>query len=71
MWIILAFSVCLAAQPDRCEDRELTFSTYDVTILQCQAQGLAMLAQWASTHPRWKISGRYRCRIRRNDEGEA
>jgi hypothetical protein len=61
MWIVLSFTACLVSSPAQCETRELAFSADSVTVTQCQHQGVAMLAQWAVKHPRWRISGSYRC----------
>jgi hypothetical protein len=66
MWIVLSFTACLVSSPAQCETRELTFSADSVTVTQCQHQAVAMLAQWAVQHPRWRVSGNYRCSTTRD-----
>lgn len=58
--IILAFTVCLSANPAHCEQRELAYSAYDVTILQCVYGSQHQLAKWAADHPKWTVK-KHRC----------
>jgi hypothetical protein len=70
MWIVLSFTACLVSSPAQCEPRELAYSADYLTVTQCQSQGVFMLAQWAVQHPRWQVSGSYRCSTTRAREVE-
>ena len=71
MWIVLSFTACLVSSPTQCEPRELAFPADTTTVMHCQSQGVIMLAQWAVQHPRWQISGSYKCSTTRGREVEA
>lgn len=57
--IELIFMACLATMPDHCRERSLLFS--DITVGICTMQSQAVLADWSSRHPGWRIS-RWACR---------
>ena len=71
MWIVLSFTACLVSSPVQCEHRELSFSAESVTLMQCQAGSLAVLAEWAGKHPQWRITGRHSCSIGSSGEAKA
>ena len=56
--IELAFTVCLLAAPDRCEERRLLFQ--DVTAERCMAGAQPQLAKWSVEHAGWRIT-RWHC----------
>lgn len=56
--IELAFTVCLLASPDHCEDRSLLF--YDVPPERCMMGAQPQLAKWSSEHEGWRIT-RWHC----------
>jgi hypothetical protein len=49
----LAFTVCMLASPDRCEERSLLF--VDISPLQCAIGAQAVLASWSLEHSQWHI----------------
>lgn len=55
----LAFVACLAADPQRCEDRALLFA--DMPMQACAVLGQTVLAKWAGEHPGWRVTG-WTCR---------
>lgn len=57
--ISLIFVVCLAAQPQQCEERSLTFIE-SLSPGACVAQAQPELARWAAEHPIWRIQ-RWTC----------
>ncbi|MDU9005763.1 hypothetical protein QO231_18185 [Sedimentitalea todarodis] len=63
--IELIFIVCLAGTPGDCEKRSLLYT--DVTPMTCMMRAQPELANWISTHPRWKIA-RWACQTVRQDE---
>ena len=58
--IELLVSVCLIAEPARCQDVSLTFSGESVTPMQCLVGAQSEIARWVDTHPRWAVK-RWRC----------
>lgn len=58
--IELAFIACLAAEPSACEKKSLTFT--DVSPMTCMIGAQPTLAEWATSHPKWRIA-RWTCRI--------
>lgn len=55
----LAFVVCMAGNPQSCEDRSLLFA--DVSLMQCVLGAQTVLAPWSLEHPGWVIDS-YSCR---------
>ena len=64
--IVLAFVACLETVPDSCREFNLVFAE-DMSPRVCTMQAQPMLAEWAATHPKWRI-GRWRC-TRAEDAG--
>ena len=62
--IELAFTVCLLASPERCDERRLTFAE-TISTRVCMTQGQAELARWSEAHPKWRIT-RWKCRAVRH-----
>jgi hypothetical protein len=59
MMLELAFTVCLVASPDSCEDRSLLY--IDVSQVECAMGAQSVLAPWSLENPGWQIDS-YRCR---------
>ncbi len=59
--IELALVVCLAAEPAKCKDVGLTYSSEDLTPQQCLLRAQPEIAKWVDTHPRWQVK-RWSCR---------
>ena len=57
--IELAFTICLTAAPDACEERSLLFS--GISPERCIAGAPPQLAKWATEHQGWRIA-RWSCR---------
>lgn len=57
--IALVFITCLETSPDICQERSLLFSE-QMTPMRCLMNAQPQLADWAKTHPRWKVAS-YRC----------
>lgn len=62
--IELVFVVCLSADPRNCEERSLLYT--DITPMTCTLGAQPVLAEWAATHPRWRIAG-WKCQALRKD----
>lgn len=58
--IVLVLSVCLAADPDRCKDVNLTFSADGLTPYECVMRAQPELAKWIGEHPGWQVK-KWRC----------
>jgi len=58
--IELVFTACLILSPKQCETRTLSYE--DLSMFTCQMGGQAMLAQWVTQNPKWRIT-RWRCGI--------
>lgn len=52
--ISLIFVVCLAAQPQECEERSLVYLEA-ASPTSCMMQAQPELARWAAEHPVWRI----------------
>ena len=55
----LVLAVCLLANPADCHDEHLYFESHG-SLRACMAEAIPTLAQWAGTHPEWKIV-RFHC----------
>ncbi len=64
--IVLAFTVCLFADPEFCEKKRLTF-TERMTLFTCVMRAQPQLAKWAELHPKWRIT-RWRCEMAKDRE---
>lgn len=58
--IALVFVACLQSDPSVCEERNLLFSERNLTPMACIMQAQTRLAEWSTSHPRWRI-GRWSC----------
>lgn len=58
--ISLVFVVCLAAQPDACEERSLAYLE-PISPMECLMRAQPELAVWAEEHPVWRVR-RWSCR---------
>ncbi|WP_424985400.1 hypothetical protein [Microbulbifer sp. S227A] len=63
--IELIFIVCLAAAPGDCEQRSLLYT--DMSPRACVRRAPPELANWITTHPRWKVA-RWTCQAVRPGE---
>jgi hypothetical protein len=59
--IELALVVCLAADPAKCKDVGLTYSSESVTPQQCMMRALPEVAKWTDDHPSWYVK-KWSCR---------
>ena len=57
--IVLAFVACLNTSPDQCREVNLVFAE-EITPMACVMQAQPILAEWATTHPKWRV-GRWKC----------
>ena len=57
----LALIACLTDDPNRCKDVNLTYSSDDVTPMQCLMQAVPEIAKWTELHPKWVVK-RWSCR---------
>lgn len=58
--------VCLLSNPNQCEERALPISDVG-SIGQCMVWAQPHIAQWSSTHPKYKIV-RWKCAMSVTDE---
>lgn len=58
--IELIFIACLVSAPDRCEEKGLQFVDLP-SPMACMMLAQPQLAQWAESHPRWRVA-KWRCR---------
>ena len=58
--IELAFTVCLLASPDVCEQRSLLY--VDLSVGRCISYAPPQLAKWTSEHEEWRVT-RWTCRL--------
>ena len=58
--IELLFTVCLIAEPDKCDDRHLTYAEA-IMPMACLMGAQGELARWSEKNPKWQIE-RWRCR---------
>ena len=56
----LVLTVCLLADPSKCEERSIGLYP-DMTAMACVMQGQPQIATWAETHPGLSIE-RWTCR---------
>jgi hypothetical protein len=59
--IELAFTACLAANPDVCKPVTLTYAGEGLTPMQCMVGSQAQLAEWSAANPKWRVK-RWGCR---------
>lgn len=52
--IDLVLVVCLSAAPIECRRERVPF---DGQLIACAVHGQQVAAQWAETHPKWRIAG--------------
>lgn len=57
--IAIVVTVCALAQPSRCEEQRIEFSSPS-SLAQCVANAQPYLAQWLAGHPKWSIKN-YHC----------
>ncbi|MEO1456871.1 MAG: hypothetical protein AAFV49_04775 [Pseudomonadota bacterium] len=65
----LVFTVCLAADPGTCEQREIPVFE-PISAMACTMAAPATIARWRATHPDWRVS-RWTCIDPRRQEGTA
>ena len=58
--IELVFIVCLTANSEYCEERNLLFAE-NMSPYTCMMQAQPQLAAWANEHPKWRVS-KWSCR---------
>lgn len=58
--IALLFVVCLADDPDNCQQKNLLFADHQLTPMACMMQAQTRLAEWSASHPQWRI-GKWQC----------
>jgi hypothetical protein len=58
-FIAIVVTVCALAEPNRCEEQRLEFSS-QFSLAQCAANAQPYLAQWLAEHPKWSIKS-YHC----------
>ena len=60
--IELTMLVCSLVQGGICKDVSLTFTTEDVSLMQCIIGAQPIIAQWSEQHPNWTVS-KWQCGI--------
>ena len=58
--IELVVTACLLTAPTECRDHRLMIAPEGMTQSQCYSMSIPQLAQWKSTHERWRIKS-WRC----------
>lgn len=58
--IALVFVVCLQAEPQTCQKRNLLFTDQQLTPMACIMNAQTRLAEWSANHPQWRI-GKWQC----------
>ncbi|MFN3867707.1 MAG: hypothetical protein ACK4MF_01420 [Hyphomicrobiaceae bacterium] len=58
--IEIVMSVCIIAEPTRCEDVRLSYMADAITPHQCMMYGQAEIAKWMEGHPKWRVA-KWRC----------
>jgi hypothetical protein len=66
--MILILAICLFADPSVCREERLTISMEEMIPTQCMIGAQSIIAEWAATHPKWKVE-RWRCRPAGRQEG--
>jgi hypothetical protein len=57
--IAIVITVCTLADPNRCEEQRIEFSS-QFSLKRCVMNAQPYLAQWIAEHPKWSIK-RYHC----------
>ena len=57
--IALVFVACMQTQPNVCQEQNLLFAEA-MSPMTCLMQAQPRLAEWANTHPGWRV-GSWRC----------
>jgi hypothetical protein len=57
--IAIVITVCALADPDRCEEQRIEFSS-QFSLRQCVMNAQPYVAQWIAEHPKWSIKS-YHC----------
>jgi hypothetical protein len=52
--IAIVFTVCALAQPDRCEEQRLEYTSQG-SLKECVMAAQPYLAKWIGEHPMWGI----------------
>ena len=67
--IAIVITVCALAEPNRCEEQRLEFSS-QFSLSQCVMNAQPYIAQWVDEHPKW-MAVRWRCNYSGNGKNAA
>jgi len=56
----LVFLVCLISSPATCREERLNFAFEAASSLGCMTAAQPKMAEWANTHPEWRVT-RWKC----------
>lgn len=65
--IQIVLYVCLLSDPSACEERAIPASVEAASIGSCMVWAQPQIAQWSTTHPKYKIV-RWKCAASTMDE---
>ena len=58
----LVLAICMLTAPGECREERLSISMEDTAPMQCMIGAQPIIAEWAQTHPKWKVE-RWRCGV--------
>lgn len=58
----LVLAICMLASPGECREERLSISMEETAPMQCMIGAQPVIAEWAQTHPKWKVE-RWRCGV--------
>lgn len=56
----LILAICLLGAPGDCREERLSISLEETAPMQCMIGAQQIIAEWAQTHPKWKVE-KWRC----------
>jgi hypothetical protein len=58
----LILAVCMLSSPADCREERVSISMEPTAPMQCMIGAQPVIAEWAQTHPKWKVE-RWRCGV--------
>ena len=58
----LVLAICMLTAPGECREERLSISMEETAPMQCMIGAQPIIAEWAQTHPKWKVE-RWRCGV--------
>ena len=56
----LVLAICMLSSPDTCREERLSVAMEETAPMQCMIGAQAIIAEWTTTHPKWKVE-KWRC----------